>query len=213
MTRVKNGECLIFTMIFDVEDEIFSWVENLNQKYGLPIEPTFLNMFFIPLELLRNIEFLLWKIISKLNKINIIQRRALYAYKFLEEEGVSHFTVWISGRSRFEFPTSVFHNKCFVSGFYKEPYMVTYINVYNIGCSHCLHRAVGVCSWVSALERVCIVVFMSWHVSGGIVLSLYIDKMKSSSCTPSICVVMLLGLGVKLQFTEMSSLNHRLSNL
>lgn len=141
-------------MIFDVEDVIFSWVENLNQKYWLPIEPTFLNIFFIPLELLQSIEFLLWIIISKLNKINIVQRRTLYAYKFLEEEGVSHFTVWISGRSRFEFSSSVFHNKCFVSGFYKEPYMVTYINVYNIGCSHCLHRAVGVWSWVSALERV-----------------------------------------------------------
>lgn len=173
MTRMKNGECLIFTRIFDVEDVIFSWVENLNQKYWLSIEPTFLNMLFISLELLRNIEFLLWIIYSKLNKINIMQRRTLYAYKFLAEEGVSHFTVWISGRSRFEFSTSVFHNKCFVSGFYKEPYMVTYINVYNIGRSHCLRLV------VSFSTGACIVVFTSWHVSGGIVLSLYIDMMKS----------------------------------
>lgn len=136
-----------------------------------------------------------------------MQRRTLYAYKFLEEEGVSHFTVCITGRSRFEFSTSVFHNKCFVSGFYKEPYMVTYINVYNIGCSHCLRLV------VSFSTGACFVVFTSGHVTGVIVLSLYIDKMKSQSCTPSICVVMLLGSGVKLQFTVMSSLNHRLSNL
>lgn len=162
-------------------------------------------MLFIPLELLRNIEFLLWIIISKLNKINIMQRRTLYAYKFLEEEGVSYFTVWISGRSRFEFSTTVFHNRCFVSGFYKEPYMVTYINVYNVGCSHCLHRAVvGVCSWVPALERVSL--FSCLDTCPEALFCLYIDKMKSSSCTPSICVVMLLGLGVKLQFTEIKQL-------